>query len=231
MASEIVIPSHPYYPIDIKLVGYIANDHGVFELVSMFGAGCAVILALTFCLVQLGAPKIKCADKLAVLWFVLTASIHLWFEGYFAFNHARMPERTDLFGQLWKEYSQADSRYLTSDPFVLCMETITAFLWGPLSYFMIYLIMTESPYRHPVQMIVSGGQIYGDVLYYTTSLFNEYFFGLNYCRPEAYYFWFYYFFMNFIWLVIPGYYLHDSVKKIARAFAKLSKLEAAQKKR
>jgi cholestenol delta-isomerase len=32
----------------------------------------------------------------------------------------------DFFGQLWKEYSLADSRYLTSDPFVLCMETITA---------------------------------------------------------------------------------------------------------
>lgn len=33
---------------------------------------------------------------------------------------------TDLFGQLWKEYALSDSRYLTSDPFVLCMETITA---------------------------------------------------------------------------------------------------------
>jgi cholestenol delta-isomerase len=32
----------------------------------------------------------------------------------------------DLFGQLWKEYAFSDSRYLTSDPFVLCMETVTA---------------------------------------------------------------------------------------------------------
>jgi cholestenol delta-isomerase len=31
-----------------------------------------------------------------------------------------------VFGQLWKEYSLSDSRYLTKDPFVLCMETITA---------------------------------------------------------------------------------------------------------
>ena len=34
--------------------------------------------------------------------------------------------KQDLFGQLWKEYAFSDSRYLTSDPFVLCMETITA---------------------------------------------------------------------------------------------------------
>ena len=46
--------------------------------------------------------------------------------GYFAFNHANMPGKQDLFGQLWKEYSFSDSRYLTSDPFVLCMETVTA---------------------------------------------------------------------------------------------------------
>lgn len=32
----------------------------------------------------------------------------------------------DLFGQLWKEYALSDSRYLTSDAFVLCMETVTA---------------------------------------------------------------------------------------------------------
>lgn len=71
-ASEIVVPSHPYYPINIKLVGYIPNEYGVLELVSMFGAGCAVILAATLCVVQFTAPKIRGADKLAVLWFVLS---------------------------------------------------------------------------------------------------------------------------------------------------------------
>jgi len=31
----------------------------------------------------------------------------------------------DFFGQLWKEYALSDSRYLTSDPLVLCMESLT----------------------------------------------------------------------------------------------------------
>lgn len=52
--------------------------------------------------------------------------IHLFFEGYFAYNFRRMGGMQDLFGQLWKEYSLSDSRYLTQDAFVLCMETITA---------------------------------------------------------------------------------------------------------
>jgi cholestenol delta-isomerase len=31
----------------------------------------------------------------------------------------------DFFGQLWKEYALSDSRYMTSDPLVLCMESWT----------------------------------------------------------------------------------------------------------
>lgn len=46
--------------------------------------------------------------------------------GYFSLNHFQMGPAQDLFGQLWKEYALSDSRYLTSDPFTLCMETVTA---------------------------------------------------------------------------------------------------------
>ena len=51
--------------------------------------------------------------------------------------------------------------------------------------------------RHGLQIIVSLGQVYGDVLYYATSLLD-----ISYCRPEGYYFWFYYVFFNFIWLAV-----------------------------
>ena len=73
-----------------------------------------------------------------------------------------------------------------------------------MSFAVALLITYEHPLRHPLQALVSLGQIYGDVLYYATSMFDHYVKGLTYCRPEAYYFWVYYFFMNFIWIVIPG---------------------------
>lgn len=76
--------------------------------------------------------------------------------------------------------------------------------WGPLSFLMIYFIAVSHPMRHPLQIIISLGQIYGDVLYYATSMFDHYHKGLTYCRPEAFYFWGYYFMMNFFWIVIPG---------------------------
>jgi hypothetical protein len=45
--------------------------------------------------------------------------------------------------------------------------------------------------------------LYGDTLYYATSLFDHYVYDIPYSRPEPYYFWLYYFLMNFIWIVIP----------------------------
>ena len=77
-------------------------------------------------------------------------------------------------------------------------------LWGPLSFLTAYLIVTSSAYRHPFQALVSTGQFYGDLLYYTTSMFDDYFRGLRYYRPEPYYFWTYYFVMNAFWIIIPG---------------------------
>ena len=44
---------------------------------------------------------------------------------YFVFNHDRIAGMQGLFAQLWKEYALSDSRYLTLDPFVLSIETLT----------------------------------------------------------------------------------------------------------
>lgn len=77
-------------------------------------------------------------------------------------------------------------------------------LWGPLSYIVAWFIVIEHPLRYSLQALVCIGQLYGLVLYYSTSMFDHYHKNITYCRPEAYYFWFYYFFMNFIWMVIPG---------------------------
>lgn len=77
-------------------------------------------------------------------------------------------------------------------------------LWGPLCFGVAYLTATRHSLRHPVQLMVCMSHLYGDTLYYATSLFDHYVNGVAYCRPEAYYFWLYYFFMNFIWIVVPA---------------------------
>lgn len=66
------------------------------------------------------------------------------------------------------------------------------------------MVMYRHPLRYPFQCVVSLGQFYGDILYYSTSMFDHYMMGVTYSRPEAYYFWGYYVLMNFFWIVIPG---------------------------
>jgi cholestenol Delta-isomerase len=142
--------------------------------------------------------------KNSIIIKFLGGCIHLFFEGYFAYNFRHMGSKQDLFGQLWKEYSLSDSRYQTQNAFVLCMETITAICWGPLSFVVAWTITKENPLRSPLQAIVSLGHLYGDVLYFATSLFDHYILGLSYSRPEPLYFWGYFVFLNAVWIVVPA---------------------------
>lgn len=97
----------------------------------------------------------------------------------------------------------SDSRYLTSHAFVMSMESITAWFWGPLSFLLASFIVTDSPFRHPLQIIISTGQLYGDVLYYGTCAFDFLVYGVEYSRPENYYFYGYFVLLNGFWIVIP----------------------------
>jgi cholestenol Delta-isomerase len=137
-----------------------------------------------------------------------------------------MAGATDVMGQAWKVYTLSDSRYLTQDDFLVCMETITAVFWGPLSLLCVHYIVTEHPLRHPLQIIISLGQFYGDVLYYATCTFEEVVKNVVYSRPEREIFWGLYVFMNAFWIVLPAYFIYTSVGEIYAAFTKLKKLES-----
>jgi cholestenol delta-isomerase len=139
-----------------------------------------------------------------------------------------MGGQLDLFGQLWKEYSLSDSRYLTRDAFVVCMETITAAFWGPLAFFSAYAVVAEHPARHAAQLVLSLGQLYGDVLYYATCTFEDIVRNMVYCRPEAFYFWAYYFLCNAFWIVIPTCLMAGSVLEITRVFRRAQEVQRAQ---
>lgn len=153
---------------------------------------------------------------------MLTSLISL---GYYSVNSPDMVGRNDIFGQLWKEYSLSDSRYLTQDAFLVCMESVTAFLWGPLSFYAVYCIMTDHPAQHPLHIIISVGQIYGLILYLSICSFNEIVYDVIYCRPEMIYYWAYYLLCNAFWIAIPGYIVYLSVAEIMRVFARVKVLE------
>ncbi|XHG05808.1 hypothetical protein AWENTII_009021 [Aspergillus wentii] len=195
--------AHPYYPPGVAIDGYLPNGWNTLALLSIFSAVCVAIFAVTSLIIGKANHRISNSDRWTVLWFVLSGCIHLVLEGHYVYSFKPLGSDQTLLGQLWKEYALSDSRYLTQDAFVLCMETITAVCWGPLSFLLAILIAIDHPLRHSVQTVVSLGQLYGDVLYFATSMFDHVILGLSYSRPEGYYFWGYFVFLNAFWIFIP----------------------------
>jgi cholestenol delta-isomerase len=85
-----------------------------------------------------------------------------------------------------------------------CSKTIEQTVWGPLCLIVAYLTAHQHPLQHPLRIVICVAHLYGDILYYATSLFDHYVNGVSYSRPEALYFWVYYFLMNFVWIIVPA---------------------------
>ncbi|KAH7015974.1 putative EBP domain protein [Macrophomina phaseolina] len=208
--------SHPYYPLDLELPGYVENTIDLTTLLLAFSAGVACILGTALIAAHRYRPSISKHDQFLVLWFVLSGSLHCFFEAYFLWNHTRMPAVGDLFGQLWKEYAKSDSRYMTADPLVLTLEIITVFVWGPLSFLTAWSIMSDSPFRFPFQALVATGHLYSCTLYFVMA-FIDMTRGVIHSRPEKLYFWVYFVAMNAPWIVVPAFTLYQAITGSARA--------------
>ncbi|KAK1751714.1 Emopamil-binding protein [Echria macrotheca] len=158
------------------------------------------------------------ADQLCLCWFVLCGLLHCFFEGFWISNHQSLATSQSFFAHLWKEYALSDARYMISDPFVLTVETLTVYIWGPLSFLTAFIIASGSKktrkIREILQIIVSVGHLYGVALYFGTCYFAEQHTGVSYSRPEWLYYWVYYVGLNILWAIVPTVLLFSSVRSI-----------------
>jgi cholestenol delta-isomerase len=196
-ASDVL--SHPpndYYPLGTAIPGYVANEASMAAILTVFFGTCAILFGGTHFVSKRLQPDLSRTELLTLLWFILSGCIHIFFEGYYVMNVLDIGTHQTWIGQMWKEYAFSDSRYLTQNAFVLCMESITAIAWGP-------------------GCLLVAAMVYG------TAYFEHIVYGLSYSRPEPFYFYFYFIFMNAIWMVIPGgkFFLRTSNPKLP-SFAK-----------
>ncbi|KAI9167415.1 Emopamil-binding [Paramyrothecium foliicola] len=218
---------HPYYPPDALIPHWTPNNKPIVNILVAFGSIVGSVIVATY-LVAARRP-LRPLDRFAACWFALSAFLHLCFESYYIFNRTSLAGMNTLFAELWKEYTLSDSRYLTSDIFTVCVETITVFAWGPLSLLSVICIVNQSATRHFYQIIVCTAHLYGVALYYATNWAEMHFSGVSYSRPEFLYFWIYYVGFNLPWAVVPLVLLYDSFDQIGQAFRLLHK-ETRQRK-
>lgn len=195
--------SHPYFPKDLELQGFIPSAYSRMDILAPFGFAVAVTLLFGSLVI---APKShslstwSVGTKLVFLWFLVSGIIHIVLEGYFVSHAATLPSRTDWISSLWKEYAISDSRYMTYDLTVLVIEGIAAFVCGPLCLCTAWLIYHDSSKRHLFQFFVSLVQFDGLILYYLTSILD----GSKDCDPSPLYYYGYFLGANHFWLVIPA---------------------------
>ncbi|NXH70989.1 EBP isomerase, partial [Hydrobates tethys] len=100
-----------------------------------------------------------------------------------------------------------------SDDFTVAMETVTAWAWGPLSFLTFLAFLRHHPTRYVLQLLVSLGQLYGDVLYFATEAQA----GWSHSDPRPLYFWGYFVGLNGVWVLVPGALLADACRHLAAA--------------
>lgn len=207
--------THPYYPVDLDLPGYVGPVIPFQQVLAYFFSGCGVLFAITWVLAG-RYKKLERVEKITASWFAMTGMVHFIIEGYVVLNSEFWRDSSGgVLPEIWKEYSQADSRYATRDPFVISMEAITAFVEGPACFAAVYGTLHRKPWAWTLQIMISLGQIYGDVLYYATTVLE----GLIHSRPEWLYFWFYFVFVNAIWIAIPSCVIYNAATRISAAVA------------
>lgn len=117
--------------MDTSIPGYVANEASAATVLTIFFGACAIVSGSTNVVVKRLRPDLSRIKLLTAMWFALSSCVHLFFEGYYVLNVIDIGTHEMWFGQMWKAYASSDSRYLTQNAFIFCMESITSVAWGP----------------------------------------------------------------------------------------------------
>ena len=78
LTDSVPLPAHPFYPTELHLAGYVANDWDAPTLIAVFVACGAVVIGVAELVVGRVNPNLKGWDRALVLWFVLSKC---WMRG------------------------------------------------------------------------------------------------------------------------------------------------------
>lgn len=74
--------THPYSPSQIEVIGYVENDISLVELLTVFLLGLTMLAIALWVALMRSDPRLRFWDRSIAMWFALTGTIHIVFEGY-----------------------------------------------------------------------------------------------------------------------------------------------------
>lgn len=131
---------HPYYPLNALIPHYRPNTTSVPTLLLIFFASCTLLLFFCYFFATTRIRYAAAASSLplrqeksnesttmrvrmretdmglsggelsTLMWFVLSGTIHVVFEGYYVRFYEELAGKEGVLGEMWKEYAFSDSR-------------------------------------------------------------------------------------------------------------------------
>lgn len=73
-SSPLKIVDHPFYPLEVEIAAYLANEWTMQVLLSVFVAGILAVILGTRFVVDKVHPNLALREKAAIWWFVICTS-------------------------------------------------------------------------------------------------------------------------------------------------------------
>lgn len=110
---------------------------------------CAAQLALGYLLAQRLGKNCSSTDKWVLVWLFYDAIVHFTLECPFVYLSLMGTVATSdsILASLWKEYGNADARWLHADPTIVSLEILTVVVGGTLALILNYAIIKDKHYR------------------------------------------------------------------------------------
>ncbi|XP_020513765.1 emopamil-binding protein-like [Labrus bergylta] len=159
------------------------------------------MIAAVLLMFRLGRQS-SSVDKWILLWLFYDVIVHLTLEGPFVYMSLVGTVETSEgpLAELWREYSRADSRWLTSDPTIVSIELLTVFLDSVIGVLLIHAILQERYYRHFLQITLSVCELYGGWMTFAP----EWLVGSPSLNTSSWlHLWVYLVFFNGLWVLVP----------------------------
>jgi hypothetical protein len=126
-------------------------------------------------------------EKLLIFWLLFSGVIHILLEGSYGVHNDEVTKEnisqvsfteklmedvplesawdSHFYASLYTQYAQYDYRYAVSDPLVIFF-CWTELVEGVLCFVLIYAVLANASWRHPLQILCSTAQFYGTILYF-----------------------------------------------------------------
>ncbi|KAM6892965.1 LOW QUALITY PROTEIN: emopamil-binding protein-like [Lycodopsis pacificus] len=163
------------------------------SLVSVFLLACGVQVLAGVLLTHRYGGRSSAEDRWVLLWLFYDVIVHLTLEGPFVYMSlvGTMETSEGPLAELWKEYSKADRRWLTSDPTIVSIELTINLNQGN---------TTMCFYRHFLQVSLSVCELYGGWMTFCP----DWLIGSPHLDTSNWmHLWVYLVFFNGVWVLVP----------------------------